>query len=70
MVVEPDFPKPIQPYRFNWKVVVISGKPVVGLDYDESLNFRLFLEDINRYIKESNNIICFYRKQIDNHCLK
>lgn len=65
-IIHPDLPQPIQPYKFDWKVVVIDEKTViVGLDYDQSLEFRLFLEDLKRYMKESNYVTCFYRKELN-----
>lgn len=69
-IIHPEWPKPIQPYSFDWKVVVIDNKTaIIGLDYDQSLEFRLFLEDYKRYTKESNEIICFYRKSLnDKRC--
>lgn len=66
-IIHPELPAPIDPYKFDWKVVVLEdGKTViVGLDYDESVDFKIFLEDIKRYIKQSNTILCSYRRDLN-----
>jgi hypothetical protein len=52
------------PYNFDWKVILQDEKVYVGLEYDQSVEFRVFLEDMRRYIKESNGVICFYRDDV------
>lgn len=64
VVIHPDWPQSIQSYQFDWTVVEVDGKIVVGLEYDDSLEFRLLLEDIKRYIKDTTAMICFYRKDL------
>lgn len=64
-IVHPSWPVTVQPYRFDWRVVVINDEEVlVGLSYDQSLDFRLFLEDVKRYMGESNRVICYYREEL------
>lgn len=63
--IHPSWPLPVMPYKFDWKVIVLNETEVyVALEYDQSVEFRVFLEDIKRYIEESNGMICFYRKEI------
>lgn len=64
VVIHPDWPQSIQSYQFDWTVVEVDGKIVVGLEYDDSLEFRLLLEDIKRYMKDTTAMICFYRKDL------
>lgn len=64
VTIHPDWPAPVSPYRFDWVVIVDGEKVLVGLDYNQSLDFRVFLEDMNRYIRESNSIICSYREDL------
>lgn len=64
VAIHPDWPQSIQSYQFDWTVVEVDGKIVVGLEYDDSLEFRLLLEDIKRYMKDTTAMICFYRKDL------
>lgn len=71
-IIHPELPAPVSSYAFEWKVVVIDDKNVViGLSYDQSIDFKIFLEDVKRYISESNVILCSYRKDLkENRCTK
>lgn len=71
-IIHPEMPAPVQPYRFDWKVVVIDDKTaIVGLGYDDSIEFRIFLEDVKRYIKETNAVLCQYREDLkEPRCVK
>lgn len=60
----PVWPTPITTYNFDWKVLIEGEKVYVGLEYDQSVEFRVFLEDVKRYMKESNSMICFYREDL------
>lgn len=64
-LVHPAYPSPVQPYTFNWVVVPLEKEVIVGLEYNQSLEFRLFLEDMKRYIREQNEMLCFYRHEIE-----
>lgn len=64
VVNHPSWPAPIVPYKFDWKVIQVDDKVYVGLEYDQSIEFRIFMEDIKRYIKDSNDVICFYRDSL------
>lgn len=61
VAIHPDWPHPIQAYAFDWRVVEVDGKIIVGLEYNDNLEFRLLLEDVKRYVKDTNSMICFYR---------
>lgn len=64
VVNHPTWPTPITTYKFDWKVIQVGDKVYVGLEYDQSVEFRVFLEDVKRYIQDSNNVICFYRESL------
>lgn len=64
VINHPTWPTPILPYTFQWKVIQVEDEVYVGLEYNQSLEFRVFLEDLKRYIKESNSLICFYREDL------
>jgi hypothetical protein len=67
----PEWPTPVMPYKFDWKVITVDDEVYVGLEYNQSVEFRVFMEDIKRYIKESNGMICFYRTDLlEQRCFK
>ncbi|WJZ28122.1 Rz-like spanin [Serratia phage 92A1] len=59
--VDPLWPKPIKTYSTEWKVIVVDGSAYMALPYAESQEFRIWLEDIHRYVQQSNDMICYYR---------
>lgn len=59
--VDPSWPDPIKPWSGHWQVKVIDGIAFVGMPYNESQELRVWLNDVNRYIKDANDTICFYR---------
>jgi hypothetical protein len=64
-LIHPERPVAVRPYSFDWKVVVLEDQSVIiGLSYDQSLEFRIFLEDIRRFINETNKTLCFYRSEL------
>lgn len=60
-VINPTWPDSIKEYKANWEVKVIDGKPFVGMSFEDSQEFRIWLDDVLRYTKEANNMVCFYR---------
>ncbi len=61
----PRLPTPVSTYKVNWKVMPQEdGKVYVGLSYDDSLVMRAMLEDLVRYTRDANSVICFYRKDL------
>lgn len=64
-LVDPSWPTPIAEYKAEWKVIVVDGKAFVGMPFDESQEFRIWLDDIGRYVKDSNGVICFYREHLN-----
>mgnify|MGYP001175442926 CR=1 FL=1 len=63
--VDPVWPEQITPVNIKWKVVNVNDKPYVGTSYQESLQFRIWMEDVYRYIKDANSMICFYRTHLN-----
>jgi hypothetical protein len=71
VIVHQARPAPIQRYDFRWHVVPTEDKGViVGLEYNDSLEFRLFLEDVYRYNRDTNELLCFYRKDLNEDMCK
>lgn len=58
---DPSWPSPVKPVKVNWVVTNIENTPYVGLTYKDSLDLRIWLEDIKRYIVDVNNMVCYYR---------
>jgi hypothetical protein len=74
----PELPNPVQPYTFDFKVItnenkdekIEEGQVYLAIDYNDSLQFRQFLEDMKRYMLESNQLICYYREELqEQFCL-
>ncbi|ARW57648.1 Rz-like spanin [Serratia phage CHI14] len=59
--VDPSWPDPIKTWQGKWQVKMIDGIAFVGMPYNESQDFRVWLNDVNRYIKDANGVICYYR---------
>jgi hypothetical protein len=67
----PTLPTPISPYTFHWKVIPLEDHVYVGLTYDESLRLKVLMEDMTRYMRDSNAVMCFYRKELNEYrCLE
>ncbi|MDX1532654.1 MAG: hypothetical protein R3230_00450 [Nitrosopumilaceae archaeon] len=74
----PDLPNPVQPYTFDFKVITNENKETIindgdvylAIDYNDSLLFRQFLEDMKRYILESGVVICYYRSELEENFCK
>ncbi|AHY25471.1 hypothetical protein PS2_232 [Serratia phage PS2] len=62
--LDPSWPDPIESYKAEWKVIVIDGQPFVGMPYNESQELRIWLDDVKRYIKDANGMICYYRSTL------
>lgn len=70
-IIHPVWPNSVSSYKFNWVVVVDGNNPIVGLEYNQSVEFRLFMEDMKRYIKEQNEMLCYYRDKLkESRCKK
>ncbi|MNO96577.1 hypothetical protein D3C76_882530 [compost metagenome] len=63
----PALPTPISPYTFHWKVLVQEDHVYVALTYDESLRLKVLMEDMTRYMRDSNAVMCFYRKDLNEY---
>lgn len=65
VINHPRLPVPVSTYKVNWKVLPQpDGKVYVALSYDDSLIMRAMMEDLVRYTRDSNSVMCFYRKDL------
>lgn len=67
IMIHPSLPVPVITKKFSWDVLIKDDDVYVGLLYNDSLEFRLYLEDIKRYIQQQKLLLCFYRKEL-NEC--
>lgn len=67
--VHPDWPTPVQPVHIKWNAIASEdGQDVrVQMSLDDSIELRIFLEDIRRYVADMNDTLCFYRPD-DERC--
>lgn len=65
-VYHPNRPSPVEPFSPKWKVIVDeNGKSFVSMSYSDSVRYRIWLEDVKRYIQSQNSIICGYRTDLN-----
>lgn len=65
IINHPRLPVPVSAYKVQWKVIPQeNGKVYVALSYDDSLVMRAMLEDLMRYTRDANSVMCFYRKDL------
>lgn len=70
-VLHPEWPDPIQKWEGHWEVKVIDGKAWVGMPFEESQEYRIWMNDILRYTKDANGMICYYRSDLkEPRCVK
>ena len=68
----PELPNPVQPYNFDFYVIteknvesfVNEENVFVAIEYQQTLSFRQFLEDMKRFMLEANGVICYYREDL------
>lgn len=58
-------PSPVAIKAYDWKVLEDDSEAYICLDYNTSLEFRMLLEDMLRYIKDSKNVICYYKDVLE-----
>lgn len=63
--IHPSWPAPIRPFQTTWTVIDVSGTTMVAIPYKESQDLRIWLEDIKRYMIQANNLICYYRSDLN-----
>lgn len=63
-ILHPSWPDPIKPWTGKWQVVEVDGRPFVGMPFSESQDFRIWLNDVLRYTKDANSMICYYRTDL------
>lgn len=64
LLVDPSWPRQVKKVDVDWVVLENNDKAYVALSYPDSLLLRVWLEDIKRYIMDSNNMICYYRTHL------
>lgn len=59
--LHPLWPESIVEYNQKWQVKVIDGNPWVGMPFEDSQEFRIWLNDVKRYVHDQKTMICYYR---------
>ncbi|ALY07148.1 hypothetical protein VmeM32_00162 [Vibrio phage vB_VmeM-32] len=59
-VFVPHRPQPISNLQFNGVMIEHNQKPYYGIEYNDSIEFRKWLEEIRTYIQKQNVIIEHY----------
>lgn len=65
--VHPNWPAQIKSYdeaKLSWQVKVIDGKAWVGMPFEDSQEFRIWLNDVKRYVHDQKTMICYYRQEL------
>lgn len=62
--IHPSMPKPVVGFKPKFDVIVIDDVSYVTMSYKDSQDLRVFMNDMFRYIKESNELLCFYRHEL------
>lgn len=70
--VHPTLPRGIKAYYPTLYLDVFEdGELYTYMSFKDSQNLRLMLNDTHRYIKETNDLLCFYRKNLNEEfCIK
>ncbi|AHV82923.1 hypothetical protein PhAPEC2_214 [Escherichia phage vB_EcoM_PhAPEC2] len=59
--LHPSWPESIVEYNQKWQVKVIDGNPWVGMPFEDSQEFRIWLNDVKRYVHDQKTMLCYYR---------
>lgn len=59
--LHPQWPESIVEYNQKWQVKVIDGNPWVGMPFEDSQEFRIWLNDVKRYVHDQKTMLCYYR---------
>lgn len=59
--LHPPWPESIVEYNQKWQVKVIDGNPWVGMPFEDSQEFRIWLNDVKRYVHDQKTMLCYYR---------
>lgn len=64
--VDVAWPNPINELKAEWQVVDVGGQPYVAMPFEQfQTEFRPWLNDVKRYMKDSKSMICYYRSPLN-----
>lgn len=68
-VVHPDRPAPVEPAEVNFRSLVVTEdgekKSFVGMSRDDAAEFGIWMEEVLTFIQKSQNLMCYYRDELD-----
>ena len=77
IIYHPPRPAPVRNYVVPWVVITDetileepNGSVFVGLEYNNSLTYREWLESIDVYVQKTNQLLCGYRKELNEEMCK
>lgn len=62
--VHPNWPVTLADYKQQWEVKVIDGQAWVGMPFEASQEFRIWLNDVKRYVHDQKGMLCYYRSEL------
>lgn len=68
VVYHPPRPAPVRAHNPNWVVITDktihkypSGSVFIALEYNDSIAYREWLEEVNHFIDKQQHVLCIYR---------
>lgn len=60
--IDVDWPNPISELKAEWQVIDVQGQPWVGMSFEDfQTKYRPWMNDVLRYTRDINSVVCFYR---------
>lgn len=53
-------PTPLATYNSSWLVKEVDGKPFVGMEYNEFMLYKMWSNDLFRYVHDLKSLVCYY----------
>lgn len=68
--MHPTMPKPVTPRNVKFEVVAVEDeKPYVRMNMADYQKLGVYMEDVLRYVRNINGVVCFYRHDLnENFC--
>lgn len=63
--LHPTLPSEVKPVNIEWRVDSEEGKARVSMSWEDSQKFRVWMEDVKRYTLETREVVCYYRRELN-----
>lgn len=64
-IAHPTLPLPVKPIVVEQSGAMIDGKAYVIMDVRNNQKVMVYMEDVLRYIKNINRLVCSYREELN-----